>query len=223
MGGSEVLRLVDARTGNTVEIEVTPQMAPEDILKKLVEKGVIGKDEPAVFGFINDEGKLEPKPFGCARDLIEASKFRTIGFEAQRYYGRDDALFDKHMRGYGQGRGFRWNDCLECYVAQYLSKYDNKCYSIYIKPKRTYPAEPPDVFIYPYPEYVNYDPKFEDNHIGPCIFRKTTDAGVSYGQLHIEQDLWDKVCRRCVNPLAIILDTIVLFMDLVPVYSASEV
>jgi hypothetical protein len=85
MGGLEKLRLVDARNGNMVEVEVTPEMTPDEIVEKLIEKGIMGKDEIVAFGFINEEDKFVPIQFECARDLIEASKMRVVGFVAMRF------------------------------------------------------------------------------------------------------------------------------------------
>jgi len=218
MGGIEKLRLVDARTGNTIEIDVTPDMSPDEIVNKLVEKGVVGRDEPVVFGFINEEGKLDPRQFGCARDLIDASNMRVVGFEAQRVQG--NTIFKEHMRRYGRGRGFRWNSMIEGYVAEYLSKYDGKIYLIIIKPKPGYPDIEPDIYIYPYPDYVRYDSKFEENHIRQCLWEETTETGEVVGYLHIDPFLWDEAVERCENPLAFILDTLIQLIDLVPTYRA---
>jgi len=210
LGGVELLTLTNARDGSEIIVEVDPSMTASELAEKLRSKGVIGDQEAVSFGII-DKGRFSPRQIGTARDLIEAARTgKVVAFHALRIQG-----LTNYISELCSAYGFRWNPVLNGYLARYVSRYDGEMYLIVIECAKIF-QEPPTILIFPYPNYVQEDPKFEAMHVSSCLQKKTTNTGSTYGVWHIDEENWNIAIKENRDPMVLVLESLTQLLGLYP-------
>jgi hypothetical protein len=79
------LTLIDLRTKVRVTIQVSPNMAIEEVTKILRERGIVGPLETVVYGKIMEDGTFQPLAISVVEDLLALqARGQRIGFMAFR-------------------------------------------------------------------------------------------------------------------------------------------
>jgi hypothetical protein len=84
------LTLIDLRTNKPITIEVSPNMAIEEVTRilrerVLRERGIVGPLETVVYGKITEDGSFQPLAISVVEDLLALqARGQRIGFMAFR-------------------------------------------------------------------------------------------------------------------------------------------
>jgi len=79
------LTLIDQRTNKPITIEVSPNMAIEEVTRILRERGIVGPLETVVYGKITEDGSFQPLAISVVEDLLALqARGQRIGFMAFR-------------------------------------------------------------------------------------------------------------------------------------------
>ena len=211
--GQIIIVVKDMRNrGRAVPVTLRSDMQPDEVAEEI--RRALGYKEPLAIYAKRTDGTVIPIQTPDAIRLSEITRSGSeILVEPRSVYGF--LLFHSHARELQRYfPSIHYNEILNAYVVEAYSTVDGNKYQITLYESQNYPNVPPDVKIFPYPEYVEIHEKYNDNHVRYCCQVAVNDSG-RFCSFHINPEAWAKV-KDSPNPLLYIIENIIQSLDIQP-------
>jgi len=210
------LTLIDQRTNKPITIEVSPNMAIEEVTRILRERGIVGPLETVVYGKITEDGSFQPLAISVVEDLLALqARGQRIGFMAQRVQGN---TCTDTLPKVGRRLGFKAQRDFIYGTFMWPGNYQ-QLYLVYVGCQQG--EKLPIIYICPYPSYVKIYSRFAENHASSCCWeRRVGDDLCCFWHIDEGQftDLLELYKNDLTNVYIHILNSIFQILELYRVY-----